>query len=153
MILNMPVIIPPIILNMMNNTIITMYQIMRFPQPISDIFAMHKKKFTSLINTTGKFDWMKFLKGAGIWTALMVALTFIPILTTASDYQITFNPKTFGLLLILSFITFPLQASFEEIFFRGYLMKMVLRPLQNGYLIWEWISLYVHILVQRQYPR
>ena len=84
---------------------------------------MHKKKFTSLINTTGKFDWMKLLKGAGIWTALMAALTFIPLLTTAQDYQITFNPKTFGLLLILSFITFPLQASFEEIFFRGYLMQ------------------------------
>ncbi|SCG86554.1 CPBP family intramembrane glutamic endopeptidase [Methanobacterium congolense] len=86
---------------------------------------MHKKKFTSLINTTGKFDWMKLLKGAGIWTALMAALTFIPLLTTAQDYQITFNPKTFGLLLILSVIAFPLQASFEEIFFRGYLMQAV----------------------------
>lgn len=84
---------------------------------------MHNKKFTSLINTTGKFDWMKLLKGAGIWTALMAALTFIPLLTTAQDYQITFDPKTFGILIILSILAFPLQASFEEIFFRGYLMQ------------------------------
>lgn len=84
---------------------------------------MHKKRFTSLINTTGKFDWMKLLKGASIWTAVMAALTFIPILTTAQDYQITFNPKTFGILFILSVLAFPVQASFEEIFFRGYLMQ------------------------------
>ncbi|KAF5089256.1 CPBP intramembrane metalloprotease [anaerobic digester metagenome] len=86
---------------------------------------MHKKKFTSLINTTGKMDWMKILKGAGIWTALIVALTFTPLLMTTGiqGYQITFNPKTFGVLLILSVLAFPIQASFEELFFRGYLMQ------------------------------
>ena len=86
---------------------------------------LHKRTLISLINTVGRISWMKMLKGAVIWTAIMAAFTIVPILIWSgeSGYSITFNSKTFGFLMILTIITFPIQASFEEIFFRGYLMQ------------------------------
>lgn len=50
-------------------------------------------------------------------------LTVISFLISPASYKLTFNPSTFGMLLILSLIAFPIQASFEEVFFRGYLMQ------------------------------
>ncbi|AEG19085.1 CPBP family intramembrane glutamic endopeptidase [Methanobacterium paludis] len=87
--------------------------------------VLHKRSLMSLINTVGKISWMKILKGASIWTAIMMAFSIVPLLVWSGElgYSITFNSKTFGLLLILTLITFPIQASFEEIFFRGYLMQ------------------------------
>ena len=87
--------------------------------------VLHKRSLMSIINTVGKISWMKILKGASIWTAIMVVFSIVPLLIWSGEpgYSITFNSKTFGFLLVLTLITFPIQASFEEIFFRGYLMQ------------------------------
>lgn len=86
--------------------------------------VLHKRNLISLINMDGKLSWGKMLKGAGLWMALLFVTTILPIIVFAeSDYSVTFDPKTFSILLILCLITFPIQASFEEIFFRGYLMQ------------------------------
>ena len=65
------------------------------------------------------------LKGAVLWFLILGMLTLILYLINPAGYEVTFNPGTFGVLLILSLITFPIQASFEEVFFRGYLMQGV----------------------------
>ena len=87
--------------------------------------VLHKRTLMSFINTVGKISWIKMLKGAAIWTTILAAFTIVPIMIWSgeSGYSVTFNSKTFGLLLILTLMTFPIQASFEEIFFRGYLMQ------------------------------
>jgi membrane protease YdiL (CAAX protease family) len=66
---------------------------------------------------------MKMLKGAGLWFAILGAFTLISYLSNPGIYKFTFNPSTFGILLIIVIIGIPIQASFEEIFFRGYLMQ------------------------------
>ena len=93
---------------------IVLYLCMRF---------IHLRSFTSVITTKTKIRWLKILKGAGIWLAILGIITVISLLIQPEGYQFTFNSKTFGILLIISLITFPIQASFEEVFFRGYLMQ------------------------------
>lgn len=84
---------------------------------------VHHRTFISLINIKSKINWFRVLKGAVLWLAILGIFTLISILIDPNGYQFTFNPSTFGILVIISLITFPIQASFEELFFRGYLMQ------------------------------
>ena len=86
---------------------------------------IHKKKFLSLINTGKNIKWNRILKGAGLWVGIMVIFTLMSLMFYESNLSLNFNPGSFLLLLILSFLVFPIQASFEEIFFRGYLMQAI----------------------------
>ena len=86
---------------------------------------IHKKKFLSLINTGKNIKWNRILKGAGLWVGIMVIFTLMSLMFHDSNLSLNFNPGSFLLLLILSFLVFPIQASFEEIFFRGYLMQAI----------------------------
>lgn len=84
---------------------------------------IHQRKFISLINTDSRFSWSRVLKGGIIWFALFTIGILLSLIIDPSGLKITFNPNTFGFLLILSLLVFPIQASFEELFFRGYLMQ------------------------------
>lgn len=84
---------------------------------------IHLRSFISFITTKSKINWMRVLKGAVVWLAILGIYTLITFLINPEGYKFTFNPNTFGILLIISLITFPIQASFEELFFRGYLMQ------------------------------
>ena len=86
---------------------------------------IHKRKFVSIINTVSKVDWRRILKGAGIWFAILTVGSLIELIIYPGNIKLTFNPNTFIYLLLLSLLVFPLQASFEELFFRGYLMQAV----------------------------
>ena len=86
---------------------------------------IHKRRFISLINTVFKVDWRRILKGAGIWFVILAAGSLIELIIDPSSVKVTFNASTFIFLLLLSLMVFPLQASFEELFFRGYLMQAV----------------------------
>ena len=85
--------------------------------------VIHKRKFISLINLDSKVNWMKILKGASIWFIILGLFTFVSFLLSPESYKFTFNPNTFGILLLITILGIPIQASFEEIFFRGYLMQ------------------------------
>lgn len=84
---------------------------------------IHNRKFISVITTRSKINWMRILKGAAVWLTILGLFTVISFLISPETYEFTFNPSIFGIILILSLITFPIQASFEEVFFRGYLMQ------------------------------
>lgn len=84
---------------------------------------IHQRKFKSLINTDFRFSWSRVLKGGSIWFVLFTIGIVLSLILDPSGLKITFNPNTFGFLLILSLLVFPIQASFEELFFRGYLMQ------------------------------
>jgi hypothetical protein len=84
---------------------------------------LHHKKLLSLINTKKHIRWSQIFKGAILW-ALLISLITIPyILLNPSGFTFSFNFYPFLILVIISFLCFPVQAFFEEIFFRGYLMQ------------------------------
>ena len=93
---------------------IILYLCMRF---------IHHRNILSLITVKLRINWKRVLKGASVWLMILGIFTVISLLIEPKSYQFTFNPSTFGILLIISLITFPIQASFEEVFFRGYLMQ------------------------------
>jgi membrane protease YdiL (CAAX protease family) len=84
---------------------------------------IHEKNFISIINTGNKVRWKKIGIGALAWLGIIVILDFISYLIDPTSFKISFNPQGFWLLALLALIAFPIQASFEEVFFRGYLMQ------------------------------
>ena len=84
---------------------------------------IHKKNFQTLINTGKTIKWKKIGWGAVLWTIIIGFFTVISLILQGNSFTINFNYTSFIYLLLLSLLVFPLQASFEEIFFRGYLMQ------------------------------
>lgn len=84
---------------------------------------IHKKNFHILINTGKKIRWKKILVGAALWTGIIGAFTLLSLIFQRNSLTINYNYSSLIYLVILSLLVFPLQASFEEIFFRGYLMQ------------------------------
>jgi len=83
---------------------------------------IHHKKIISLISTVSRVNWKRMLKGAGLWFIIIGCAFLIDVMINPASVKWSFNPAFF-ILLILSLIIYPIQASFEEIFFRGYLMQ------------------------------
>jgi hypothetical protein len=83
---------------------------------------IHHKTILNMISTVSRFNWMRMLKGAGLWSLIIGAAILVDVLLNPSPVKLSFD-LPFLTLIILSLIIFPIQASFEEIFFRGYLMQ------------------------------
>ena len=84
---------------------------------------IHKKTFISIINTGNKVRWKKIGIGAVAWLGIIVILDIISYFIDPGSFKISLNPQGFWILALLALIAFPIQASFEEVFFRGYLMQ------------------------------
>ena len=84
---------------------------------------IHKKNFISLINTRKNINWIRIVKGAILWVGIMAVFTILPMIFEEGSFTFNFNPGPFMVLIVISILIFPIQASFEEIFFRGYLMQ------------------------------
>ena len=86
---------------------------------------LHHKRLLSIINTGSKVRWTLLLKGLCLWFLILFLFSLPDLIWNSSSYHVTFDPKSFLILLVFCVLVFPLQASFEEIFFRGYLMQGV----------------------------
>jgi hypothetical protein len=84
---------------------------------------VHHKKFLSVINTVSGLRWKLLLKGLVLWTLILFILSLPSLIFNQGGYEVTYNSESFLILLIICLLAFPIQASFEEILFRGYLMQ------------------------------
>ncbi|KZX14227.1 CPBP family intramembrane glutamic endopeptidase [Methanobrevibacter filiformis] len=94
---------------------------------------IHKRKLMSIINISDKIDalksvkwikrirWMNILKGFVIWVAFSSILLFIDYLMDPTIFSLNTNFGNIYLILLLFIIAIPIQVTFEELFFRGYL--------------------------------
>nr|WP_297309653.1 CPBP family intramembrane glutamic endopeptidase [uncultured Flavobacterium sp.] len=83
----------------------------------------HKQSIKSLTTSRTKVDFNRIFFSFFLWAALMVAVILIQNFIYPEDFKIEFNPSAFIVLFFLAVVLIPLQTSFEEYFFRGYLMQ------------------------------
>lgn len=84
---------------------------------------VHHKRFLGVINTVSSLRWKMLLKGLVLWLFIMLVFSLPDMILNPQGYQVTFNFNGFIILLVLCLLAIPIQASFEEILFRGYLMQ------------------------------
>jgi len=84
---------------------------------------LHKRPFTSLISSQKKPNWGKIIFAFCLWFGLGCIGEYISYVVTPENYTFNFNFKQFAILFIIAIGLLPIQTSFEEFFFRGYLMQ------------------------------
>lgn len=84
---------------------------------------LHKQPFLKVTTTRKKMDWGRFFFGFGLIATTTIVFTGIDYYSNPDDYVLQFNMVPFLILLVIAVIMVPLQTSFEEYLFRGYLMQ------------------------------
>jgi len=84
---------------------------------------MHKQPFVTLTTSRKKTDWGRVWFGFILIAVTTVFFTGLDYYMNPQDYEIQFNLVPFAILAVIAIVMIPLQTSFEEYLFRGYLMQ------------------------------
>ncbi len=84
---------------------------------------VQKQSITSLTTARDEVDWKRIWFSFGLWGGITVLLTGIAYITTPDNFVLNFKPVPFAILAVTAILMVPLQTSFEEYLFRGYLMQ------------------------------
>ena len=87
------------------------------------IKKVHKQPMLSVTTTRKKVDWGRFGFGFGLIAIVTVVLTTLDYYGNPDAYILQFETGPFIVLAIIAILLVPLQTSFEEYLFRGYLMQ------------------------------
>ena len=109
----------------------------------------HKRSFRTLVNPFDSIRWGRIFFGFALWFGLMFLTELFFYFSEPHNYVFNFDGRKFLPLLLISIFILPLQTSFEELFFRGYLMQGVSLFLPSRMfplLITSFIFGFVHIM-------
>jgi len=84
---------------------------------------LHQRTVVSLITSRFKIDWNRVIYAFVLWLAISIVFISIAFFTDSENLIWNFKPIPFFILVIISLLFIPLQTSFEELLFRGYLMQ------------------------------
>lgn len=87
------------------------------------IKPLHQRSITDTLTGRKSFDFNRFLFAIFIWGGLMLVSLYVSYKLNPQDYTFQFDASKFIVLFFVSAIFITMQASFEEIFFRGYLQQ------------------------------
>ncbi len=102
------------------------------------IRTLHNGKFKDVITSRPKVDWNRFFYAFTIWGIFSAGSTVLFYFLEPENYVVQFNLVPFLVLSAVAIIMIPLQTSFEELVFRGYLMQGIGVAAKN-----RWVPLMV----------
>ena len=103
---------------------------------------LHKQSLTHLTTSRKKIDWKRFWFIFILWGLISSGFIVVEYFVSPEDYQVNFNLVPFVILCVIAIIMVPLQTSFEEYLFRGYLMQGIGVLVKN-----KWIPLIITSVV------
>jgi membrane protease YdiL (CAAX protease family) len=84
---------------------------------------LHKQSLKSITTSRSTIDWSRFWFAFLAWGATTFCFILLEYFSSPEDFSFNFKPIPFLILVLISIVFIPLQTSFEEYFFRGYLMQ------------------------------
>lgn len=84
---------------------------------------VHQQSLLSFTTSRITIDWKRIFFSFTLWSAFLIATISFSYYTNPQGYVYNFKLVPFLIFLFLAIILIPLQTSFEEYFFRGYLMQ------------------------------
>lgn len=103
---------------------------------------LHKQSFTHLTTSRKKIDWKRFWSIFFLWGIFSSSFVLVDYFTSPDDYVYNFKLVPFLILCVIAVVLVPLQTSFEEYLFRGYLMQGIGVIAKN-----KWVPLLITSLV------
>lgn len=97
--------------------------------------VIHRRAIKTLFTPRSKFSYSRFFQGFIVYLVITASIALIYYLFgDKTGVEITFNPNSFFVLLLVACFLLPLQVLFEELFFRGYLLQFLGLKIKN---IWS----------------
>ena len=87
------------------------------------VTKLHHKTFKDLISPYQTINYNKIAFGFLLWLGLSIAMEGVNYLMEPENYTFRWSGSGFIVLLLISLTFLPIQTSFEELFFRGYIMQ------------------------------
>lgn len=84
---------------------------------------LHKQSMVALTTSRKKIDWERIFFGFGLIAITMIIITALDYYNNPENFVLQFNLVPFLILTAVAIVMIPLQTSFEEYLFRGYLMQ------------------------------
>lgn len=106
------------------------------------IKIVHRQPLKLLMTSRKKIDWSRFRFAFVAWGLVIVAVTFLDYWESPEKYVFNFRLVPFLILLLISVLFIPIQAAYEELVFRGYLMQGIGLHTKN-----RWMPLIVTSLI------
>ena len=103
---------------------------------------INKQTFLSLTTSRKKIDFSKIVTSFLLACSIVLLSTITSYLISPEDYLFNFELKPFLILAMISILLIPIQTSFEEYIFRGYLMQGIGAIVKN-----KWIPLLITSLL------
>ncbi|WP_417360138.1 CPBP family intramembrane glutamic endopeptidase [Galbibacter sp.] len=84
---------------------------------------IHQQSITSLTTSRKKVDWKRIFFSFFLWGGITALFVVVDYYFNPQDYIWNFDLVPFLSLVVIAILLVPLQTSFEEYLFRGYLMQ------------------------------
>lgn len=84
---------------------------------------VHKQSITTLTTSRKKIDWKRIFFSFSLWAIITTTIVLVAYFVNPEETKINFQLQPFLILCLISIILIPIQTSFEEYFFRGYLLQ------------------------------
>ena len=84
---------------------------------------IHRQSIRSLTTSRKKVDWKRIFFAFFLWGGLTIVLTLADVYSRPEDFEWNFNLQKFLMLAAVAIALIPLQTSFEEYLFRGYMLQ------------------------------
>jgi membrane protease YdiL (CAAX protease family) len=96
---------------------------------------LHRRRFSETVNGTKKIRWNRIFTGFGVWLLLMFIYLALYYMIAPDNFTLQFDMDTFIPLLFITIIFIPLQTTFEEFLFRGYLAQGIAAWTKSRWLV------------------
>ena len=118
---------PNVLMTVLDSNLTLFLMLLSFAVGLGVLYLMvryfHKQPFLSITTARRKMDWGRFFFGFGLIAITTVVFTCIDYMNNPDDYVVQFKLVPFLILVVIAIAMIPLQTSFEEYLFRGYLMQ------------------------------
>lgn len=84
---------------------------------------LHRRPMLTLVTPHDRIDGRRVMQGAGVMLVLLAAMTLVEHLLFPGRYRLVFDPVRFLPYMIAVLLLTPIQATAEELIFRGYVMQ------------------------------
>lgn len=92
---------------------------------------LHNQSITQLTTSRERIDWKRFWFMFILWGVLSSSFVVMDYLLNPENYVVNFHWVPFLILCVIAIVFVPMQTSFEEYLFRGYLMQGIGVVLKN----------------------
>ena len=114
-------------MNLLDSNLNLFLMLLSFAAGLLGIFfvvkTLHKQSIRSLTTSRLKIDWKRFWFAFLFWGIISSGLVLIDHYMSPENYVFNFKLVPFLILAAIAIVFVPLQTSFEEYLFRGYLMQ------------------------------